>query len=115
MLDHINRINLLYDIYAPLLTEHQQQILQLYFSDNYSMGEIALEYGISRQAVHDLIQRALSSLEKLEQKLGLYKLYNEQMSLLGEAEKLLEEDEISKQDIKRLKSIIKALRSSSEQ
>lgn len=115
MLDHINRINILYDIYAPLLTEHQQQILQLYFSDNYSMGEIADEYGISRQAVHDLIQRALSSLEKLEQKLGLYKLYGEQLSLLDEAELLLAEDEVSKKDIKRLKGIIKALRSSSEQ
>jgi uncharacterized protein len=115
MLEHINRVNLLYDIYAPLLTEHQQQILQLYFSDNYSMGEIALEYGISRQAVHDLIQRALSSLEKLEQKLGLYKLYDEQLNLLDEAELLLEEDELSKKNIERLKGIIKALRSSSEQ
>lgn len=115
MLDQLNRINLLYDIYSPLLTERQQEVLQLYFSDNYSLGEIAVEYNISRQAVYDLIQRALGSLDKLETKLGLYSLFNTQQKLLAEAESLLEEEVLSEIEIKRLKSIVANLRSTNEQ
>ena len=55
MLDKLNRINLLYDIYGSLLTTRQQEVLRLYFSDNYSLGEIAAEYGVSRQAIHCLL------------------------------------------------------------
>jgi uncharacterized protein len=72
MLDRLNRINLLFDIYAPLLTDRQQEVLRLYFSDNYSLAEIAAEYFVSRQAVHDLIHRSLNALERFENKLGLY-------------------------------------------
>jgi uncharacterized protein len=115
MLDELNRINLLYDIYAPLLTERQRQVLQLYFSDNYSLAEIADEYEISRQAVYDIIKRVLASLEKLEGKLGLYELFNEQQILLDQAEQMLVCDRPENIDIKRLEEIIKALRSSSEQ
>ncbi len=115
MLDQLNRINLLYDIYSPLLTERQQEVLQLYFSDNYSLGEIAVEYNISRQAVYDLIQRALGSLDKLEKKLGLYSLFNTQQKLLAEAESLLEAEVLTEIEIKRLKSIVANLRSTNEQ
>ena len=115
MLDQLNRINLLYDIYAPLLTERQQEVLQLYFHDNYSLGEIALEYSISRQAVYDLIRRALVSIEKFEQKLNLYRLFNDQQELIAEAEHLLDGEKLQTEDLKRLKKIVAALRSSSEQ
>ncbi len=115
MLEELNRTNLLYDIYAPLLTERQRQVIQLYFSDNYSLAEIASDYDISRQAVYDLIRRVLSSLEKLEQKLGLYQLFKDQQQMLDEAEQLLLPDRIEQADIQRLREIIAALRSSSEQ
>ncbi len=115
MLDQLNRINLLYDIYAPLLTERQQETLYLYFSENFSLAEIASENNTSRQAVYDLIQRSLVSMEKLEEKLGLYRLFNEQQELLAEADSLLLQKNLSVQDLKRLKVIIADLRSSSEQ
>ncbi len=114
MLEQLNRINLLYDIYGPLLTERQQETLHLYFSENYSLAEIAAEYKTSRQAVYDLIQRALGSMEALEEKLGLYRLFNEQQELLAEADQLLLQDELKQQDLKRLKQIIAGLRSSNE-
>ena len=114
MLDQLNRINLLYDIYASLLTERQQEVLQLYFHDNYSLGEIALEYRISRQAVYDLIRRALESIEKFEQKLGLYRLFNEQQDLLAEADSLLDRQELNPDHLQRLKKIVNELRLSSE-
>ncbi len=114
MLEQLNRINLLYDIYGPLLTERQQETLHLYFSENYSLAEIAEEYKTSRQAVYDLIQRALDSMESLEEKLALYRLFNEQQDLLAEAEGLLLQKELGPRDLKRLKQIIAELRSSNE-
>ncbi len=115
MLEELNRINLLFDIYAPLLTERQQEVLQLYFSDNYSLGEIAAEYKVTRQAVHDLIHRSLDALDKFENKLGLYRLYTDQQQLLAEADQLLSSNLISEDQLNRLRAIVADLRAGSEQ
>ncbi len=114
MLDKLNRINVLYDIYGCLLTARQQEVLQLYFSDNYSLGEIAAAYGISRQAVHDLIRRALSSVEGFEEKLGLYARFCFQQKLLQEAARILQQ-KLSPGEKKRLQEIIDELRQKNEQ
>ena len=114
MLDKLNRINLLYDIYSSLLTTRQQEVLQLYFSDNLSLAEIAAEYGISRQAVHDLIQRALVSIESFEEKLGLYALFCFQTSLLQEADRILEQP-VGPREQRRLQEIINELQQKNEQ
>lgn len=110
MLEEVNRINLLYDIYSPLLTERQQEVMQLYFSDNYSLAEIAAEHGTSRQAVHDLIQRTLASIEKFEEKLGLYRMFNDQQELLAEAEELFENSKFGSKEVVQLRNVIKKLR-----
>ncbi len=115
MLDLRIKISVLYDIYSSLLTSRQQDILSLYYSNDYSLGEIAEEYNISRQAVHDLINRATASLEKLEDKLGLYRLFQVQQDLLGDAETMLDKDQLTGQDIEELKGIISRLRSTIEQ
>lgn len=115
MLEQLNKINLLYDIYGPLLTERQRDAMRLYYSENYSLAEIAEEYNISRQAVYDLIQRALEAIYDLEDKLGLYELFRYQQELLAEASDLLESKEITTQDLDRLKEIISGLRASNEQ
>lgn len=70
-LDKTNRINMLFDMYGPLLTEKQQTFLGLYFHDDYSLGEISAEFDISRQAVYEHIKRAEATLEEYETKLGL--------------------------------------------
>ena len=38
----------LWDIYSPLLTEHQREITDLYFNCDLSLAEIAEEKGCSR-------------------------------------------------------------------
>ena len=48
---------LLYDFYGELLTKHQRQIYERIVYDNLSLGEIAQEEGVSRQAVHDIVRR----------------------------------------------------------
>ena len=63
--------SLLFDFYGDLLTEHQKDIYGAYAQENLSLGEIASEKGISRQAVHDIIKRCNLLLQGYEEKLGL--------------------------------------------
>lgn len=71
MFDKILQINLLFDFYGQLLTERQQDILQLYYIDDLSLGEISEQLLISRQAVYDTMKRAEKLLFDYEEKLGL--------------------------------------------
>lgn len=66
------RINALFEFYQPLLTAKQNEYIQLYYADDYSLGEIAEEFDVSRQAVYDNIKRTEKILEGYETKLHLY-------------------------------------------
>jgi len=70
-LERTNRINLLFDFYGPLLTDKQQTFLKCHYYDDYSLGEIAAEFQISRQAVYEHLKRAEQTLEQYERRLGL--------------------------------------------
>ncbi len=71
VMEKIVRQSLLFDFYGELLTKHQKQIYSDYIIDDIGISEIALEKGISRQGVHDLIKRCDILLEGYEQKLHL--------------------------------------------
>lgn len=64
------RMALLLDLYGPLLTERQREAAHLHFEEDLSLGEMAENLGVSRQAVHDTLQRAQAALEELESRLG---------------------------------------------
>ena len=66
------RINSLFEFYQPLLTKKQNDYLELYYGDDYSLGEIAENFNVSRQAVYDNIKRTENILEDYETKLHLY-------------------------------------------
>lgn len=70
-LEERTRLAVLYDLYSGLLTEKQQNVFDLYYQCDLSLGEIAAEQNISRTAVHDLIKRTAQLLEKYEAKLHL--------------------------------------------
>ena len=70
-LSKTTRVNLLFDFYEPLLTDKQRSFLKYYYHDDFSLGEIASEFGISRQAVYDNVRRAEQAIEGYESKLGL--------------------------------------------
>ena len=63
----------LLDLYGGLLTEKQFDIMDFYYNDDLSLGEIADHYDISRQGVHDAIKRGDEALTEYEQRLGLLK------------------------------------------
>lgn len=67
----------LYDFYGELLNEHQRKIFESFVFDDLSLGEIAEEQDISRQAVFDLVKRSTKKLEEYENKLHLLKRFLE--------------------------------------
>ncbi len=115
MLKKFNRINLLFDIYGPLLTLRQRGALRLYYADDLSLREIAGEYGISRQAVYDLLRRAVKTLEMLECKLELCARFHHRQECLEEACRILESCAGRDGALERLKSIVAELRLQNEQ
>ena len=66
---------LLYDFYGQLLTAHQQKIYEQAVYENLSYNEIAESEGISRQAVHDLVRRTTSLMQRYENKLGMIRRF----------------------------------------
>lgn len=71
-LEKNERVNDLFEFYSPLLTKKQFEYIQLYYADDYSLGEIAENFSVSRQAVYDNIKRTERALEDYENKLHLY-------------------------------------------
>lgn len=83
---------LLFDFYGELLTEKQRELFDLYHNQDYSLGEIAENEGISRQGVHDTIARAEQALRNYEEKTGCVARYyrtQEAMAAIAEAACLL--------------------------
>lgn len=89
MLEKVAWMNLLVDFYGQLLTERQRSLIDFYYSQNLSLGEIAVEFGVTRQAVHDTLKRAAQLLEEYESKLGLVEKFLMQKEKLLEADVLL--------------------------
>ena len=70
-MNEILRQSLLFDFYGELLTSHQKDIYEQYILEDLSLGEIAKEAGVSRQAVHDIVKRCEQALLSYEGKLHL--------------------------------------------
>ncbi len=79
-MDKVLYFNSLFSIYRDLLTKKEQNIFSLYYEENMSLSEIALELDISRSAVGNTIKIVEQKLENYEQKLKL----NEKNILLKE-------------------------------
>ena len=61
---------LLFDYYGDLLTDRQKLCLDMHYNQDLSLGEIAQELSISRQAVYDNLSRAEALLKNMEEKTG---------------------------------------------
>ena len=70
------RMTMLFDFYGDVLTDRQKEFYDLYYNEDLSLGEIAENYGITRQGVRDVIVRAEAVLTELEDKTGLIKRFH---------------------------------------
>ena len=86
-LDKKQRVNLLMDCYLDLLTDKQKDYLNLYYSEDLSLSEIAEELDVSRNAVFDNLKRAVHLLEDYENKLHLLEKHLERMELIDRIQK----------------------------
>lgn len=92
MIDKTVRMNYLFDFYQELLTGKQNQYMALYYLDDWSLGEIADYFSVSRQAVYDNIRRTEAMLEQYEEKLHLFERFEKKQSLLKELRQMIEND-----------------------
>ena len=99
-MDKILEQSLLYDFYGELLTPHQKSIYEDFVLNDLSLGEIAEERNISRQAVYDIVKRCKKQLEGSEQKLHLLERFTKVKesveSIHAKAEEILQEPENTK-------------------
>jgi uncharacterized protein len=84
MIEKVTRVGQLYDFYSALLTDRQRQMIELYYFDDLSLAEMAEQFGISRQAIHDNIRRAEEQMEAYEEALHLLYAHTEREKALGE-------------------------------
>ena len=91
MIEKTTRMNFLFDFYQALLTDKQRSYMQLYYLDDLSLGEIAEEYSISRQAVYDNIRRTEAMLEEYEEKLNLLSKFEKRQETIEQLLQLAKE------------------------
>jgi len=78
-MDELEKNELLGDLYAyygSLLTKSQQDYFEDYYYNDLSLGEIAINHHVSRQAVYDNLRRCRSLLKNYENKLHMQRDYN---------------------------------------
>lgn len=100
------RINFLFDFYQSLLTDKQRIYMDLYYLEDLSLGEIADEYGISRQAVYDNVRRSEMMLEDYELKLNLFSKFQKRLEIIGNMEKLID----STDQTKKVRELLETLK-----
>jgi predicted DNA-binding protein YlxM (UPF0122 family) len=64
-------ISLLLDFYGDILTQRQNEMLNMYYNEDCSLAEIADTFSISRQGVRSVLKKAETILLDMENKLGL--------------------------------------------
>ncbi|MBQ5952246.1 MAG: YlxM family DNA-binding protein [Lachnospiraceae bacterium] len=79
---------MLYDLYGELLTERQRAVYESIVFEDLSLAEAAEQYGISRQAVHDMVRRTSAALEEYEAKLHLMERLLAARERVGEISRL---------------------------
>ncbi len=91
-------LNDLYDFYKDLFTEKQQMYFEDYYFNDLSLSEIAENYGVSRNAIHNQLKIIEENLLDYEKKLKLYEKKNKIIDIL--------EDKIDNSIIEEIKGIL---------
>lgn len=82
-------VGLMLDFYGQILNEKQEDIVQMYYNQDLSLGEISEILGITRQGVHDYLKRSENTLYTMESKLGLLERFLDQKNRIAEVLQLV--------------------------
>jgi len=101
-------LTVLFDLYGPILTARQRKAFELHEMLDFSLGEIAEEMNISRQAAHDLLQRAADRLTALDEGLSLSERIHDYDKRIEGIESLVDawQEKLPESFIHQLKKII---------
>ena len=91
-MDRMIYLNTLYDIYKDLLTDKQKEYYEAYYFDNLSLGEIADNYDVSRNAIFNQLKLIEEKLEEFEEKLKINEKQNKILNILEKKDKKLYEE-----------------------
>lgn len=91
-------ISVLIDFYGQMLTDKQYEILDLHYNNDYSFGEIAELFSISRQGVYDNIKRGKKVLVQMEEKLRLIEKFDVQRNKISEMLEIVKLIDLDKLD-----------------
>ena len=75
-------LNELYDCYKELFTSKQREYFEEYYFDNLSLSEIADNYQVTRNAVHNELKHMENRLQELEEKLKMNEKKNKIIEIL---------------------------------
>ena len=110
-------ISLLLDFYGDILSERQNEMLDMYYNEDLSLAEIAEKFEISRQGVRSVLKKGETILIDMEEKLKLADRFSKMLDKSGEIATELEKinQNINNNDIStRLLSIIKEIKEMAE-
>ena len=112
MIEKKMKMSDLYDFYGKLLTVKQAGILELYCNEDLSLGEVATELGITRQAVYDAVKRAEKILDSYEEKLGLMEKFQKQEDIISHVASVLDmiSDELDNKNTTNVRLKLKTLK-----
>ena len=83
-------ISLLLDFYGDILSERQQNMLDMYYNEDCSLSEIAENFSISRQGVRSVLKKGETILIEMEEKLQLATRFQKMRSKSSEIASELE-------------------------
>lgn len=63
-------VGILNELYGHMLTDRQREFVRCYYDYDLSLGEIAEQNGMTRQAVADALKKGECTLRKFERQLG---------------------------------------------
>ena len=77
------RMTMLFDFYGDVLTDRQKEFYDLYYNEDLSLGEIAENYGITRQGVRDVIVRAEATMTEIEDKTHIIRRFQQSRAAIA--------------------------------
>ena len=103
------KFGLLLDFYGGLLSQRQSDIMNFYYNEDLSLGEISEEIGISRQGVRDAVQKSQKLLLQFDEQLGLLKRFDEIKIAVDEIKTELLNIDVNESDKEKIGRIVKKI------
>lgn len=110
-------ISLLLDFYGDILSERQNDMLDMYYNEDFSLAEIAEKFEISRQGVRSVLKKGETILIDMEEKLHLASRFSKMLEKSAKIATELENinQNINNNDISsRIHSLIKEIKEMAE-